>query len=129
MQDYGQKELILSPKQEAFKILRESGLNQVEASKALGITKSRGCQIQKKLNSSEDLTSKTNIRLAAKAHKKILSHFVDPNKNPLESSIYIKGSDVSKAVDRVYDRVQPIRGQDAGSTNISFYEINIEAYR
>ncbi len=97
-------------KYEAFEILKANGLNQSDAARAIGLSKSSGTLISKKLNSLSpryDLTSKNSVKLAAKAHRKILGCFVDPNKNINDSSIDIKGSDVTKAIDRVYDRVQP----------------------
>lgn len=111
---------------QAFEILRQSGLNQSEASKALGVTNGRGCQIEKKLKSRDDLTSSKMVKLAGKAHRMILGHFTDPSHNPLKSQIDIKGSDVTKAIDRTYDRVQPVKRSDDRPSSITFIQVNLD---
>lgn len=117
-------------KYEVVKILEDSGLRNKEICKALNLTTGRVSQISKELSKNQDLTSKPNVTLASKAHRLILGHFTNPDKVKLNSTIDIKGSDVTKCIDRVYDRVQSIkRSDDVGNTNISFIEININGYQ
>lgn len=116
-------------KYEVVKVLQDNGLRNGEISKALNLTTGRVSQISKQLNKNQDLTSNKNVSLATKAHRMILGHFTHPEKVKLNSSIEIKGSDVTKAIDRVYDRAQPVKRSEDVSTNISFIQINMDGYR
>ncbi len=117
----------IKPKEEAYAILRSRGLTNSDVSQMLDITRGRGSQIDKKLNRRYDLTSPSNIKLAARAHKKLMNGFLDPDNNKLP--IDLKGSDVNRCIDRVYDRAQPVNNQASGSVNLSFTQINIEEYK
>jgi hypothetical protein len=116
-------------KYEMVRVLKENGYTHREVGKGLDLTKGRISQIVRKLNQNQDLTSPKNVNLASKAHRLILGHFVNPDKVKLKSSIDIKGSDVTKAIDRSYDRFQPIKREADVSTNISFIQINIDGYQ
>ncbi len=118
---------IIKPKDEAYAILRAHGLNNADVSKMLSVTPARGCQINNKLNRKYDLTSPSNIKLAARAHKKLMAGFLDPENNKLP--IDLKGSDVNRCIDRVYDRAQPVHDEVSGPVNISFTQINIDNYK
>lgn len=116
-------------KYEAFQILRENGLNQSDAAKALGYSKGSGTLISRKLNQKDDLLSKRSVSLAAKAHRLILGSFVDPEKVKLKSSIELKGSDINKAIDRVYDRAQPLIQRSLNlNANVDFHPVALEDY-
>ena len=117
----------LNPKHQAYAILRNTGINQATASKMLGFTNANGCLIDKKLNKQFDLTSNKSVKLASQAHKKILDIFVHPDKQTNDSIIDIKGSDVTKAIDRVYDRVQPVKRSE-DHVSMSFIQINLDSY-
>lgn len=119
--------LRITPRVEAYAMLREKGLNNSDVSKMLGMVPSNGHAIQTKLKRQYDLTSPTNIKLANKAHKKLIQGFLDPDKNKLP--IDLKGSDVNRCIDRVYDRAQPVHSEAQGPINISFTQINIEEYK
>lgn len=117
-------------KYEIVKLLKENNYTHDEVCKGLDISKGRVSQIINKLNKNQDLTSNKNVSLATKAHRMILGHFTHPEKVKLNSSIEIKGSDVTKAIDRVYDRAQPTkRSENDVSTNISFIQINMDGYK
>jgi len=119
--------LKLTPKQEAYAILRRQGFNNSDVSKMLGFTPANGCLTDKKLKKQYDLTSPSQVKLAAKAHKKLIQGFLDPDNTKLP--IELKGSDVNRCIDRVYDRAQPVRTEVQGPVNISFTQINIEEYK
>ena len=92
----------------------------------LGFSRFNGSLIDKKLNKEYDLTSTKSLKLASLAHKKILGIFVHPDKVQNNSPIDLKGSDVTKAIDRVYDRVQPVKRSEDVGAHISFIQINID---
>ena len=113
---------------QAFNILREAGFNKAETAKALKYSPANATILDRKLKPFDDLTSSKMVRLASKAHRMILGHFTNPDANPLKSQIDIKGSDVTKAIDRTYDRVQPIKRGDDRPASITIIQVNIDGY-
>ena len=118
----------LSPNHIAYAILRDKGFNNSDASEMLKFSRANGSIIDRKLNKRYDITTNKALKLASKAHEKILGCFVHPDKIKNDSTIDLKGSDVTKAIDRVYDRVQPVK-RDQAPSSVSFIQINLEAYK
>lgn len=118
----------IPPNHLAYAVLRSQGFNNQDASKMLKMTPSNGSRIDQKINKKYDLTSLGNVKLAVKAHRKILNLFLNPNKVKNDSGIEIKGADISKAIDRSVDRHQPIKRSEDHSS-ISFIQINLDSYK
>ena len=117
----------ISIKDIGVRILRDAGLTQAQTAQVIDRTRDRVNQIVRKLPKGYDLMSIKSIRLASQAHKKILDVFLGHQAN--ESPIEIKGADVTKAIDRVYDRVQPTRGSESSNTAITFIQVNLDSSR
>ncbi len=114
----------LSPRHQGFIALRTQGFNQAETARMLGYSKANATHLEHKLKPKDDLTTSSMVRLASKAHKIILGSFVNPDK--IQSPIELKGADVSKAIDRVYDRVQPVKREESGPSHVTFISINLD---
>ncbi len=111
----------------AFDILRKAGLNQAEASRALGLCRASGTKIER-IRKKYDLTTNKFVKQAAKAHTKLLDAFLHPESTPIP--IDLKGSDVNRAIDRVYERAEPVKkDSETGDTSISFLQINLNDYK
>jgi hypothetical protein len=114
-------------KHQAFAALKENGLSTTDICKALNYSRSNGTLIDRKLAKAHDLTSSINVSQAAKAHKRILQAFLHPDK--VNIPIELKGSDVSRAIDRVYDRAQPVKAQEAGAVNNTWIQVNLGEFK
>lgn len=101
-----QKDIQLTPKQEAIAILQEQGLKGTEIAQALNITSGRVSQVQSTLKKYGLTGNVTRHKTAVKAHDKLLKAFLHPDKEQLPFAI--KGADVNTCIDRVLDRVEPI---------------------
>lgn len=79
----------------------DAGIGQTAIAEGLKMPRSSVNHIARALDKKYDLTSQMYVKLAAKAQKLLLEG------KPVGEMQTVKGSDVSAAIDRVYDRVQP----------------------
>ncbi len=129
---------LIGPRYEAFDLLRQQGLSQNRAAQAIGLSPQSGTLIQRKLDRRYDLTNKTFIKLASKVVKNILSGEPTEVKKEvigkdgqvveITDKIYPTHPVKLQAAGMIYDRYQPVKGNDTGVSNISFIQINIEDF-
>jgi len=134
-----EKPLKLTPKQQAYAILRSQGLTNSQTSKMLNFTPQNGSLTDKKIDKKYDLTNQAFTRLASKVVKKILKgdptiirhQELDRNGNLVEiiKDQYPKHSDQLHAAGMVYDRYQPVNRGDDGPRSVSFINIVIDGYQ
>ncbi len=128
----------IGPKYEAFAHLREDGMTSGQAALALGMSRQNGYLIEKRIDKRYDLTNKTFIKLASKVVKNILSGEPTEVKKEvigkdgqvveITDKIYPTHPVKLQAAGMIYDRYQPVKGNDTGVSNISFIQINIEDF-
>ena len=110
----------ISPQLAATAILRQTGMTFDQIGKACNITRQAVIGRSKRLPDNLMLDSRKRLKLAAKASDLILQGL------PVGMA-EVKGSDVVNLTKAVYDRAQPVRGneQQAGT---SYTQININLY-
>ena len=122
--DKPQKPIKLNNRDIAYSVLRNENLNNTQASEALGISRSRGSQISKKLDKKYDLSADIYLKPAARAIKNILKG------KSFGEVKQIKDSTVLAAANMVYDRVSPVVKQvNTTNVNINFTKVDIGQFK
>lgn len=113
----------IGPKYEAFQVLRENGLKPGDASKALGMTRQYGYQLEKRIDKRYDLTSKKYIKLASNAVKNLLKA------QPFGTIEKVKDSTALQAAQMVYDRFQPLIQRSINlNASLDIHPVDISKY-
>ena len=118
-----QKEPKLTQRDIAYSLLRKEGMNNLEATKALGVVPSRGTQIAHKLNKKYNLKEENYLKPAARAIKNILKG------KTFGEVKQIKDSTVLAAASMVYDRIDPVIKQSLNvNQTTTFIKIETDRY-
>jgi predicted transcriptional regulator len=102
----------IGPRYEAIAILERNDFTVDKIARALDVSKRTVTRVKNHVLGKYDLTNKNMVSLAGKAHKAILQAAIEPDKLKQPLPFNIKGADVTAAIDRVYERVQPVIRQN-----------------
>ena len=126
-------------KYEAFQILKDNGLNQSEAAKALGYSKASGTLITRKLDQRYDLKSDRYVKLASKVIKNVLKGTAreDPKVSVTKDGQVVNYIDKTypshtnqiAVAQMIYDRVQPLIQRSINlNASIDFHPVDLSEY-
>ena len=102
MTEIAQKAIEIPIKDQAYTILRREGFTNIETSKALGVTKQTGHNMQKRTEKLPDLLTSIRLKRALTASDKIMRG------KPWGAIKEIKASDVTANIKMLLDRSHPL---------------------
>ena len=114
-------------KYDAIQVLSAAGFNNAAIAKAFGNDRSNITVAKRNMQRNPSLKDAKRIRAALKAHDTILKAATN-SKAKDKLQFELRGADVTKAIDRVMDRVEPTKQEQSGGNTFQFFSINLSAY-
>ena len=133
MEEQGERVAIPERLQEKYAIIDtciRDGMQKSEIARGLRMSPSSVTRVAQKINSKYDIAGKSFVKLAAQAHKMVLQAASGSLKEGTDLPFVLKGSDVSAAIDRTYDRYQPkVTRTENLNVNLDCDPVDIERFR